>query len=368
MACIATNKSVSDAESARVKEFTTLKSDSEASTKSATDAASSANNAASHAPKIVDEIWQVWDNSTQAYVSTGIKAVGADGITPQIRINSDTKNWETSVDGGVTWADTGISSISTNAEVVQNIDGSNDKVPSNVAAVELLSGMQFTIYEDTSGNIVKKNEYAKITSLNFNGSKDIKKIYALPDTSGLTFATNMFYNLTNLVYINLKDSDFSGVKNADYLFNGAGLTELDMSHTKLTNVNSLKNAFGLPTATVINLTGCSTHNVTNFSECFGNCKKLIEIKGTLDLYSATNTSLMFVFCNKLKEVRFANIIKSIDLTYYNTFSTETLLSAIDALTNLTGFTSQTLTLGSVQLAKLTDVQKKVATDKNWILA
>ena len=47
---------------------------------------------------------------------------------------------------------------------------------------------------------------------------------------------------------------------------------------------------------------------------------------------------------------------------------QSLLNALNGLYDLTGGTSQTLTLGSTNLAKLTDEEKAIATNKNWVLA
>ena len=40
----------------------------------------------------------------------------------------------------------------------------------------------------------------------------------------------------------------------------------------------------------------------------------------------------------------------------------------EALKDNTGTTAKTLTLGATNLAKLTEEQKQIATDKNWNLA
>ena len=45
-----------------------------------------------------------------------------------------------------------------------------------------------------------------------------------------------------------------------------------------------------------------------------------------------------------------------------------MLNMFTALKDLTGEISQTLTLGSNNLAKLTEEQKAIATNKNWVLA
>lgn len=49
-------------------------------------------------------------------------------------------------------------------------------------------------------------------------------------------------------------------------------------------------------------------------------------------------------------------------------SHECLLEMLNNLIDLTGATAKTLTLGATNLAKLTDEEKLIATNKNWILA
>ena len=53
------------------------------------------------------------------------------------------------------------------------------------------------------------------------------------------------------------------------------------------------------------------------------------------------------------------------LNSYNQLTVESLMSVINALADRTGMDSDTLTIGSAHLAKLTPEQIKVATDKNW---
>ena len=58
----------------------------------------------------------------------------------------------------------------------------------------------------------------------------------------------------------------------------------------------------------------------------------------------------------------------------NNSSTETnitvdsMVAMFNSLKDLTSETAKTLTLGSTNLAKLTDEQKAIATNKNWTLA
>ena len=59
---------------------------------------------------------------------------------------------------------------------------------------------------------------------------------------------------------------------------------------------------------------------------------------------------------------------SLNLQSSTNYSVETLLGMLNALADRTGEDTATLTLGSTNLSKLTDAQKRIATEKNWILA
>ena len=57
-----------------------------------------------------------------------------------------------------------------------------------------------------------------------------------------------------------------------------------------------------------------------------------------------------------------NISSAIYLTH------ESLMSVLESLGDITGSATQTLTIGSKNLAKLTDEEKAIATNKGWSLA
>lgn len=83
-------------------------------------------------------------------------------------------------------------------------------------------------------------------------------------------------------------------------------------------------------------------NSTNNRNCFYNCSKLVDITGNPNFKTAINLS----YCPKLTH--------------------DSLMVVINGLQTVTS--SQALTLGTTNLAKLTDAEKKVATDKGWTLA
>ena len=70
--------------------------------------------------------------------------------------------------------------------------------------------------------------------------------------------------------------------------------------------------------------------------------------------------------NGIKNIKNINTDIAINNSTY--LNRTTLLKIINALVDLTGQTTKTLTLGSINLAKLTDEEKAIATNKNWTLA
>lgn len=110
----------------------------------------------------------------------------------------------------------------------------------------------------------------------------------------------------------------------------------------------------------------------NFDGMFGMCMKAKTIEG-IDLSSATSVQLMFDLCSELENITFNGNIKitGLDLSLCTKLTHESLMSAINALYDWAsegGANTYTLKLGSTNLAKLTDAEKAIATQKGWTLA
>lgn len=109
-------------------------------------------------------------------------------------------------------------------------------------------------------------------------------------------------------------------------------------------------------------------DATNFNAAFYRCTSLETISLPTGFgQNATNVLNCFVSCSAL-----TNIIGEVKFPISFTFADSILLTR-DSLMNVlnsipTVDTKQTLTLGTTNLAKLTDEEKKVATDKGWTLA
>ena len=101
---------------------------------------------------------------------------------------------------------------------------------------------------------------------------------------------------------------------------------------------------------------------------FINCSSLQTIT-RLNLNSANFIGSFFSGNSKLEFINLLNITKSLSLSSSTKYSRETLVNGVlNNLVDLTGQTSQTLTLGSTNLNKLTEEDKLIAVNKNWILA
>ena len=137
----------------------------------------------------------------------------------------------------------------------------------------------------------------------------------------------------------------------------------------------------------------NTANVVHFDEMFYNCSSLTIVPqfDTTNLYSA---QLMFAGCSKLVSVPlmdfgkaellrymlsacselvelggFTNLSVSLDLSSSRKLSVDSLMNVINQAADLseTGGTA-TLTLGSTNIAKLTEEQIAIASAKGWTLA
>ena len=102
------------------------------------------------------------------------------------------------------------------------------------------------------------------------------------------------------------------------------------------------------------------------SSVFLNCTRLHTIQ-TLNVYSGMTFSSWFSKCSALTNITFAGEIgNDINFSDCPLLSKDSILNIISVLIETT--TKKTLSLGATNLAKLTDEEKAVATEKGWTLA
>ena len=109
---------------------------------------------------------------------------------------------------------------------------------------------------------------------------------------------------------------------------------------------------------------------TDFSYAWNGCSSLTEFPA-LNMSSGTDFTSAWYGCNALTTLGgFGAISADIDLSPCTKLTVESLMNVINQAADLAalGITGRTMTLGSDNLAKLSDEQKAVATSKRWTLA
>ena len=133
-----------------------------------------------------------------------------------------------------------------------------------------------------------------------------------------------------------------------------------MDTRNVTNMKSMLRYCGSLTSIPL----LDTSNVTNMSYMFNYCRSIISIPA-MDTSNVTDMSYMFSSCRNLETIHMHGMKVSFNISESTKFTRESLVEILNNLATVT--TSPTLTMGSTNLAKLTDADKAIATGKGWTL-
>ena len=251
--------------------------------------------------------------------------------------------------------------------------GAGSRSNRNISTVEKFKYFQF---DSTSNTRYFRYAWANCKSLT---------IFPLIDTSkGTNFYHAWEYcsSLTTFPQLDLSNgTDFTSAWDGC-----SSLTEFPAVYlTKGTNFTSAwHNCSGLTSFHAMNLSkgtdfssawdGCSSltefpsldlSSGTNFYMAWQGCSSLTTM-GQMDLSSGTSFSMTWMNCKALTNLGgFGAISADIDLSSSTKLTVESIMNVINQAATVTG---KTMTLGSTNLAKLSDEQKSVATSKGWTLA
>ena len=229
----------------------------------------------------------------------------------------------------------------------------------------------FGYLENISSLDVSLFDTSKVTSMEqmfLNCSKLTSIDLSNFNTSNVTRMYGMFKSCSSLISLDLSNFDTSQVTSMAYMFNYCRfLTSLNISNFDTSKVTDMSYMFYYcEYLTSLDISDFNTSNVTNMNQMFYNCPKLKNIVGTLNMQKVTSASNMLEYCSALEEVHIHNL--GVDLKLSNSYKI-THDCLVELINNLQTVTStKTLTLGSTNLAKLTDAEKQVATNKGWTLA
>ena len=205
-----------------------------------------------------------------------------------------------------------------------------------------------------------KNEINGCVSM-FNGCSVLESIPNGINLKPYYTIDNMFAGCTNLTEIPYFDT--SKVYSFYYTwYNCSKLTSLPLIDTSKGTgfIGTWQGCSSLTTFPALNLSAS-----TNFNGAWYRCSSLTEIPA-LDLSKGTDFSSTWRECSSLATLGgFGAIKESIDLSASTKLTAESIMNVINQAATVTG---KTMTLGSTNLAKLSDEQKAVATSKGWTLA
>ena len=109
----------------------------------------------------------------------------------------------------------------------------------------------------------------------------------------------------------------------------------------------------------------NTSNVSDMSAMFVSNYALTTIPA-LDMNNVNYASNMFNYCGNLKSILMTGMKVNFDISASTKFEESDLVTILNNLATVT--TTKTLTMGATNLAKLTDEEKAIATNKGWTLA
>ena len=260
---------------------------------------------------------------------------------------------------------TNMSYMFNNCQALTNLDISNF----NTTNVTKMNDM-FNMCHQLNNIDTHSFDTSNVTNMsgmfvNFNGlSIDVKHF----NTSKVTNMYNMFAACQFLTSLDLSNFDTREVTNMSYMFSSCRkLISLNISSfntSKVTNMSSMFQSF--ESLTSLDLSNFDTSNVTKMSNMFYNSNGIKNIIGTLDMQKVTNANYMFNSCSALEEVHIHNLGVNLSLSDSPKLTHDCLVELINNLQTVTS--TKTLTLGSTNLAKLSDAEKQVATNKGWTLA
>lgn len=227
-----------------------------------------------------------------------------------------------------------------------------------------------------------KEEQSKNVEIKGNGT-----ISVLPDEGKVLNEVSI---TTNVPQDNTLKKLLDATKSCYYLFNNYKGTSVDdlIQPNDTENVTTMGNMFKectrltsipqLNTSKVDNMNNMfnyclslefipllDTSNVTNMTSMFFACGVLTTVP-QLDTSKVTNMNNIFAGCSSLKSILMTNIGVNLNISASTLFEREDLVTILNNLKTVT--TTKTLKMGATNLAKLTDEDKAIATNKGWTLA
>ena len=192
------------------------------------------------------------------------------------------------------------------------------------------------------------------------------------DVSKVTDFFALFDDCRKVNTIDVSKWDTSSATSMEWMFCRTNVTHLDVSNFNTSNVTNMHAMFiGDSSLIQLDISNFDTSNVLNINTMFAHfyvCEEL-NING-LNLARCTSMNNTFVYSNfkviRCDGLKFPNIdMSKIGLNYSTALTVDNIVGLLNALPQSDkGYSFQ---IGSDNIAKLSDEQKAIATDKGWTL-
>lgn len=190
------------------------------------------------------------------------------------------------------------------------------------------------------------------------------------NTSNVTTIGGMFSGCSNLINLDVSTFNTINLITIASAFNGCvKLTSLNLSNWVINKVSSMNATFkDCESLLYLDLAGFNMSFTSNLNKMFSGCKKLETINGVIDglrCNFASSLNDIFYNCMNLKNVTLKNIKVSIKIGHSGNYGTlltnESVINTIKELWDLTGSTSQTLTLSTDSKNNIANIYVKLIT-------
>lgn len=224
------------------------------------------------------------------------------------------------------------------------------KIKIRLSNVSVNSEFDIMGYDGSEQPLFSYLEYSKDIFKNWDDSqtglmskfRNDKNLVFCPlvDTSKANNVTAMFSNCVNLIQVPLLDTG-----------NVVHFDEMFYNCTSLSTIPQF-NTSSLYSANLM-LAGCS---------------KLVSLP-LMDFGKAEQLRSMLLACSELVELGgFSNLSVNLDLSSSRKLTADSIMNVINQAKDLSGTGNATLTLGTTNIAKLTEQQIAIASAKGWTLA
>lgn len=228
----------------------------------------------------------------------------------------------------------------------------------NAVGIEIGKKAERNAFWDRFQNNGALTNYASPTGM-FNGTYfSFDNFYPTNDIKPTGTATHLFYN-----WGTYGSNDKGHTGDFAKRLQECGVILDTSKATNLTSAFNYNRADNLPTIDCTGLTAACTYVFANSHGSRTTIQKII----TKESVTYAN---WFASASGLKNITFEGVIgQNIDFTACTSLTVASMNSIISCLKDYSGTgTTHTLSLGSTNLAKLTDAEKAVATQKGWTLA